>query len=80
MYLTCEECNDNFEVREDIAVDMIAWADQPQETRIPIVCSVCHPNHPHDSDLEVWSPEYPIQTFAEYIRVLMQKVIGLNGR
>ena len=43
---TCDECGQRYEIREDIAVDVDAWAEQGE----PYVCGDCLPDDPYDED------------------------------
>ena len=46
VFRTCDECKNRFEVRQDIAFEMDAWAEQGE----PYVCPVCLPSDPHSEE------------------------------
>lgn len=41
VFRTCDECENLFEVRQDIAFEMGAWAEQGE----PYVCPICLPDN-----------------------------------
>ena len=64
VFRTCDECGNRFGVREDIALEMDAWAAQGE----PYVCDDCMPNDPYTDDTPSGELEDAIDGTAERFR------------
>lgn len=61
VWRTCDECGNCFEVREDIANEMDAWAAQGE----PYVCGDCMPDDPYADDEPSDELEDSVDAMAE---------------